>query len=117
VLLAIAGEERPYVPDTERIELRDFGNGFYRLVARFGFMETPDVPNVLERARLAGLSTDPATTSYYLGRETLLTGGKSGMARWRKRLFAVMSQNARSPTAFFNLPPGRVIELGMQIAI
>ena len=57
------------------------------------------------------------TTTYYLGRQTLLTGGQAPMARWRKLLFAFLSRNARPPTAFFNLPPNRVVELGLQIEL
>ena len=117
VLLAVVFEDRPVVPIEDRLELQDRGQGFFRLVTRYGFLETPDVPAALAQAASLGLETDSARTSYFLGRETLLTGGRSGMAGWRKKLFALMSQNARSPTAYFNLPPGRVIELGMQVEI
>jgi KUP system potassium uptake protein len=117
ILLAVLTEDRPTVPIERRIEVHDRGQGFYRVAARYGFLETPDVPAVLAQAKDQGLDTDPATTSYFLGRETLLTGGGSKMAGWRKKLFALMSQNSRSPTAYFNLPPGRVIELGMQVEI
>ena len=117
VLLAVVFEDRPVVPIEDRLELQDRGQGFFRLVTRYGFLETLDVPAALAQAASLGLETDSARTSYFLGRETLLTGGRSGMAGWRKKLFALMSQNARSPTAYFNLPPGRVIELGMQVEI
>lgn len=78
-------------------------------------METPNVPEILRRAYARGLTTKPTTTSFFLGRETLLTGGKSTMWKWRKVLFAFIARNALSATSYFGLPPGRVVELGMQL--
>ena len=78
-------------------------------------METPNVPRILLRARDEGLVCEPSTTSFFLGRETLLTSGKSPMMLWRKLLFAFVSRNALSATSYFGLPPGRVVELGMQV--
>ena len=80
-------------------------------------MEAPDVPRALTRCRTQGLRVKLGETSYYLGRETLLTTGDSAMARWRKSLFAYLSRNARPATAFFGLPPNRVVELGMQVRL
>jgi KUP system potassium uptake protein len=79
-------------------------------------MQTPNVPEIMRRCR-ATLHSDEADTSYFLGRETLLTSGKSGMQSWRKALFAYMSRNARPATAFFGIPPERVVELGTQIEL
>jgi KUP system potassium uptake protein len=90
------------------------GQGFYRVVATFGFVETPNVPAALERAREAGVKAVPAKTSYFLGRERLLPRGASPMARWRKRVFVLMSHNARSATEIFGLSWNRVVELGAQ---
>jgi KUP system potassium uptake protein len=73
------------------------------------------VPAILKKAREQGLVCEPSTTSYFLGRETLLTGGRSRMMRWRKLLFAFVSRNALPATSYFGLPPGRVVELGMQV--
>jgi KUP system potassium uptake protein len=80
-------------------------------------MQTPDVPRFLGRCKVEGLDFNPADTTYYLGRQTLLTGGKTKMGRWRKVLFSYLARNSRPPTAFFELPPNRVVELGMQIEI
>ena len=99
----------------ERFTVEDCGHGFFRLIARFGFMETPNVPALLVAAREKDLVCEPSTTSYYLGRETLLTSGKSGLSRWRKALFAFVSRNALPATTYFAIPPGRVVELGMQV--
>ncbi|MBI5545136.1 MAG: KUP/HAK/KT family potassium transporter, partial [Deltaproteobacteria bacterium] len=115
VLLSILSAEVPSVTSEDRVTLRELGHGFYQLIASYGFMETPNVPELMRRAYRQGLTTDPANTSYYLGRETLLTSGRSRMMRWRKELFSFISKNSRSPTAYFDIPPGRVVELGMQV--
>ena len=117
ILLYVVIEHVPAVPLEERVTVRDFGDGLYAVVARFGFMERPDVPRALKRCRSQGLRVKPGETSYYLGRETLLTTGTSPMSRWRKALFAYLSRNARPATAFFSLPPNRVLELGMQVQL
>jgi KUP system potassium uptake protein len=117
VLLTIQSADSPTVPDEERLRTESLGAGFSRLFAQYGFMETPNVPHLMRLARKAGLSVEPATVSYYLGRETLLTDGPSGMMRWRKALFVFLSRNAQPATAYFGLPPGRVVELGAQIGI
>ncbi|MDP2273760.1 MAG: potassium transporter Kup [Archangium sp.] len=115
VLLSIVPRDVPTVPKEEQIEVIEQGNGFWRVVWNSGFMETPNVPKILLRAREHELVCEPSTTSYFLGRETLLTSGKSPMMLWRKLLFAFVSRNALSATSYFGLPPGRVVELGMQV--
>jgi KUP system potassium uptake protein len=115
VLLSIVPSDVPTVAREEQVQLKDLGNGFYRVTWHTGFMETPNVPQILLRAREFGLVCEPSTTSFFLGRETLLTGGGSHMMHWRKVLFALVSRNALSATSYFGLPPGRVVELGMQV--
>ena len=115
VLLSILPMEIPFVPKDEQIEVKELGNGFFRVLWRTGFMETPNVPAILLRARELELVAEPSTTSYFLGRETLLTRGKSTMMHWRKILFSFVSRNALPATSYFGLPPGRVVELGMQV--
>jgi KUP system potassium uptake protein len=115
VLLSILPRDVPYVPKEEQLDVQELGNGFYRVVWLTGFMETPNVPRILVQARERGLVCEPSTTSYFLGRETLLTNGKSPMMGWRKMLFSFISRNALSATSYFGLPPGRVVELGMQV--
>jgi KUP system potassium uptake protein len=115
VLLSILSEGVPAVPKEEQIEVTNLEHGFFRVVWKTGFMETPNVPAILVRAREHGLVCEPSTTSYFLGRETLLTTGKSSMMRWRKGLFSFVSRNAIPATSYFGLPPGRVVELGMQV--
>jgi KUP system potassium uptake protein len=116
VLLSVISETSPEVPADERVQFKDLGQGFYHVGAHYGFMQTPNVPDVLQRvAVLHGLPYIPGKTSYYLGRETLLATKKSGMHTWRKMLFSFISRNARSATQYFGIPPDRVVELGMQI--
>jgi KUP system potassium uptake protein len=121
VLVSIQTLEIPSVPEAERLELKELGHGFFQIVAEYGFMETPDVPALLATVRARKLAPDlrlePMQMSYFLGRETLLPGGPSKMARWRKRLFIVMARNAQTASAFFGLPPNRVVELGAQIQL
>jgi KUP system potassium uptake protein len=115
VLLKVASEHVPEVADEERVTVERLEHGFFRVTMRFGFMEAPNVPAVLSDCTKFGLVTDPGSTSYFLGRETLLLTGDARMQRWRKALFAFISRNAVPATAYFGLPPGRVVELGMQI--
>jgi KUP system potassium uptake protein len=117
VFLSVLVEEIPRINPKERLKLENLGEGFYRLTARFGFMETPNVPELMRQAKLLGLETEPMATTYILGRETLLTTGRSGMSIWRKVLFSMMSRNAMNPTNFFKLPPNQVIEIGAQVEI
>jgi KUP system potassium uptake protein len=115
VLLCVQGERIPEVPPERRVEVHDKGQGVFQVIARYGFMQTPNVPAVMEACKKQGIQSEPNKTSYYLGRETLLTNGKAKMSRWRKLLFAFVSRNARPATAYFGLPPNRVVELGMQV--
>ena len=115
LLMSVMTEAVPRVPEEERDTLRDLGQGFHQVVARYGFMETPDVPALLRSLTEHGLEVKLPETSFYLGRETLILTPRRTMAGWRKRIFAVLTRNARSATAFFGLPPGRVVELGAQI--
>jgi KUP system potassium uptake protein len=116
VLLSIVSESIPEVKDSDRIAVRAFGSGLYQVTAHYGFMETPNVPRILrDAARYYGVPYQSDRTSYYLGRETLLTSGQSNMFRWRKALFSFVSRNSRSATQYFGIPPDRVVELGMQI--
>jgi KUP system potassium uptake protein len=122
ILLSIQTADVPDVPSAERVTtLERMESGFLRVIARYGFMQSPDVKEILAVLRTQGVKTKPLDTSYYLGREELIPADKPWkkggltMNIWRKRLFAVMAKNARSAGAFFNLPPNRVVELGTQI--
>jgi len=115
VVLSISVADEPWVAASEQVKVEEFGHGFFRVVASLGFMQIPNVPALLLQARKQGLVCEPSTTSYYLGRETLLPDGLSKLMRWRKVLFSFISRNAQTATAYFGIPPGRVVELGMQL--
>jgi len=118
LMLSIATQHVPEVPRNDRIvELVDIGQGFYQVTAAYGFMQTPNVLELMDLLAEKGLETRTTDTSFFLGRETLLITHKRGMARWRKMLFTFMSRNARPANAFFQIPPNRVVELGTQIEL
>jgi KUP system potassium uptake protein len=115
VFLSIAVQDVPEVADGKRLDVHPLRHGFYRVVARYGFMETPDVESVVERCCLEHLRAKTDDVTYYLGRPTLIPSGRVRMVKWRKLLFAFLARNARPATQFFGIPPNRVVELGMQI--
>ena len=108
----------PYAPVDKRIRLEHIGEDFHRIVVRFGFMETPDVPLALMRACDAGgMSIDPMDTTYFASRETIVASARRGMPVWRDKLFAFMHRNAAPATGFFRIPGNRLVELGSQVEI
>jgi KUP system potassium uptake protein len=116
VLMSIRVAEVPDVPPESRVTVEALGEGFHRVAATYGFMQQPDMRDILRLAEAAGLRPGrPTDISYYLGRERLFPTGRARMAGWRKRLFVLMSRNAQPATDFFSLPPNRVVELGAQI--
>ena len=115
VLLSVKPADVPYVEGDDRVTVKPLGQGFFRVIIRSGFMETPNVPELLALGAEHGLRTKTMETSYYLGREQLLPIGTAKLAKWRKRLFVLMSRNAQSAAHFFGLPSNRVVELGAQI--
>jgi KUP system potassium uptake protein len=117
LFLTILVDESPRVDDDDRMSVEELEEGFWRVRARYGFMEEPNVPNILRRCGELGLNCREHETSFFVSRETIIPSKKSGMAIWRERLFALMSRNAHPATAFFRLPPNRVVELGMQVEI
>lgn len=107
----------PYVDPEERIEITDLGQGFYRLVLNYGFMEETDIPGALKQSAMCGGKFDMMQTSFFLSRQTLLSAKNPGMAVWREKLFSWMLRNAATPMDFFRLPTNRVVELGSQVEI
>jgi KUP system potassium uptake protein len=117
ILLTIQVKEIPEVIDGERMTVTKLPLGFWRVIAQYGFMQTPDVQLLLKNASASGLRAKRMETTYYLGREQLLPIGSTKLATWRKKLYAFMARNSLSATAFFGLPPNRVVELGAQLEI
>lgn len=117
VLLTVVSEDRPRVPEQERFEVEAYGDGFFRVLLHFGFMDEPDVPAALRLCHLEDLDFSPMRTTYFLSRETVIASRLEGMTRWRGNLFAFLLKNANGNLRFFNLPLNRVIELGTQVEI
>jgi KUP system potassium uptake protein len=118
ILTVDFADDRPWVDDAERISVQALGAGFWRVRARFGFMEAPDVPRALSLAAAQGLEVPVFETSFFLSRETVVpTVGNGGMARWRERLFAAMSRGSSGIAGFFRLPDNAVVELGTRVQI
>ena len=117
VILTVAIQDVPYVDEEKRFKVTDLGQGFYRLVMRFGFLEETDVPAALKRVSMCGAPFEMMKTSFFLSRQTLIASEKPGMWIWREKLFAWMLRNAASAMEFFRLPTNRVVELGSQVEI
>jgi KUP system potassium uptake protein len=117
VMLTVLTERVPYVEAQDRVEITKLGQGFWRVVRHYGYMQQPHVPDLLEVAGQRGLPVKPAEASYYLSRETIIASERPGMVLWRERLFGVMLRNATTASAFFGLKPNRVVELGAQVEI
>ncbi len=119
LIVAVETLDQPYVPSEERAEVTARGQHFYRVALRFGYMESPDVPEALSQARLDGRPVNLSKASFFLGRETVRARPwiKSGMAHWREKLFCFLSRNAQDATAFYRIPPDKVVELGTQVEI
>jgi len=117
VLLTVRIEDVPYVPQSHRTKVKEFGQGFYRVVVHYGFMQEPDVPAALSNVQGMGAPLRMMDTSFFLARQTLIAAARPGMAIWREKLFAWMLRNAESAMEFFKLPSNRVVELGSQVEI
>ncbi len=117
-IVTVETTDRPWVPLAERVEFEKVGAGFYRIVARYGFMQPPNVPSVLEQCDgREGFTTDPMTTSYFFGRDKFITRAAAGLGRWRESIFIFLQRNAISAADFFRIPTNRTVELGTQIEI
>ena len=117
VFLRISTESVPEVPADKKICRTELSNGFHQLTASYGFMENPTIPEIFRLASQKNFFLNLQSTSFYLGRENLIIRKKTKMARWRKQIFSFISRNAPDATAYYEIPPGRVVELGAQIEI
>ena len=117
MLLTVRIEDVPFVKTGLRIETKDYGTGFFRIILRYGFMEEINVPAALAEVEKCGPVFKMMDTSFFLARQTLIASSRPGMAIWREKLFAWMLRNAESAMEFFKLPTNRVVELGSQVEI
>ena len=117
LLLSVLSAETPTIDEEDRVSIEPLDQGFFRINAHYGFMETPNVGKIIELLNDKGVPIDIYTTSFFLGRETLLATGTNPMSQWRKYLFIFMARNSWNATSFFGLPPERVVELGIQVQL
>jgi KUP system potassium uptake protein len=117
IILGVQTAETPYVDAENRLTVEEIGAGFFRATLAYGFMEEPDVASDLNRCAGLDENVDPRGASYFLGKETLLPTGHTGMALWKESLFAFMARNAQPATLFFRLPSDRVVEIGAQVEL
>jgi KUP system potassium uptake protein len=117
VFIHVMTADQPRVPNAERLEISRLPLGAWLIKAKFGFMETPNVPAALRLARSYGLDIDPRTASYFLGRRAIRTSARSGLPFWQQRLFIMLANQSSRATGFYRIPPDRVVELGMQLSV
>jgi len=117
LILTIQTVNEPTVALEDRVEVIQLGRGYWRVIGRYGFMETPNVPDVLRCAAAQGLATFSGRTSYFIGHESFVVTGRSDLPAWRRALFMFLARNARPPTEYFGIPPNDVVELGAQIEL
>jgi KUP system potassium uptake protein len=115
LMLSVRTDPVPKVDESGRLQVKQTSEGFWEVTGHYGFMEAPDVPDLLRRCAGLGLEVDPELVTYYLGRVVLRTRRGGVMPYWAKRLFAFLYHNERPVTSFFNLPANRVVELGRQL--
>ncbi|MEY4815770.1 MAG: hypothetical protein RLZZ162_2843 [Verrucomicrobiota bacterium] len=117
VLLSVTAKEVPQVAASDRLEVREVGEGVWRAIAHYGYMESPDVASLIERIRDAGVPLKPNEATYYFNREMIITGGEADMWEWQKHLYGFLSRNARQARDYYNLPPMQIIEVGLPIQL
>jgi KUP system potassium uptake protein len=117
IFMTLITEDEPWVPPSRRVEVESLGEGFWRVTGHFGFMQKPNVPRLLRQCATQGLEVEAERATFFLGREIIIPSANPGMARWRESLFSFSSKIAQQPATYFQIPVGRVIELGQQVEI
>jgi KUP system potassium uptake protein len=117
LVIRVATRDVPHIPFGNRVSVRKLRDDFFVVLAEYGFNDRPDVPQILRQLGSVGIPIALPDVTFFLGRETILASEKAGMQVWREKMFAIMSRNAQRATAFFQIPPDQVIEIGLQIEI
>ncbi len=117
IFMTLTTEDEPWVPPSRRVEVEKLSDNFWRVTGRFGFMQKPNVPRLLRQCAAHDLDVDPDKATFFLGREIIIPSEAPGMAKWREHLFSLASKLAQQPATYFQIPVGRVIELGQQVEI
>jgi KUP system potassium uptake protein len=117
VLLSIVTEDRPTVSKTARLKLRDIGEGVWRATGHYGYMESPDVNDLITHVKDAGLKINPQSATYFFSREMVMTGGNTGMWEWEKSFYSFLIRNARPAKDYYNITPSQIIEIGLPVQL
>ena len=117
IILTVKTADVPRVYESERCQIAKINDDFTKVVLNYGFMESPNVPKALGLCRKQGLKFDIMSTSFFLGRRSVVPSAQSGMPLWQDRVFIFLMRNAANPTDFFKIPPGRVVEMGAQVTV
>ena len=117
VILTVKTLDRPRVPEADRFVMETINDDFKKITLSYGFMESPVVPRALSQCRKQGLKFDIMSTSFFLGRRSVVPASNQGMPLWQDKLYIFLMRNAANPTDFFHIPPGRVVELGTQVSV
>jgi KUP system potassium uptake protein len=117
VLLSVITEEVPSIANDDRLALKFIGEGLWRAVGRYGYMESPDVSALMKIIVERGAPLKPRETTYYFNREMIISGGEARMWEWEKALYALLSRNARPAKDYYKIPPTQIIELGLPIQL
>ncbi|SDT85831.1 KUP system potassium uptake protein [Verrucomicrobium sp. GAS474] len=117
LLLTLSVEGVPRIPKEESVHVEDLGGGLWRVIARYGYMDTPNGPTLLAQLAAHGIEINPRATTYFFNRETIIPGGKARMWPWQKELYRVLSQNARPARDYFGIPPNQIIEMGLPVQL
>ena len=117
IIVTVRTAETPRVRDEDRVQMEAINDDFKKVVINYGFMESPNVPKALQMARKKGLKFDIMSTSFFLGRRSIVASAQSGMPLWQDKLYIFLTRNSANPTDFFKIPPGRVVELGAQVTV
>ncbi|HEY2661146.1 MAG TPA: potassium transporter Kup [Caulobacteraceae bacterium] len=117
VIVTVRTADIPLVAACDRIGIEKINDDFKKLTLSYGFMESPNLPKALQQCKKQGLKFDIMTTSFFLGRRSLVMAEHSGMPVWQDKLFIFLTKNSANPTDFFKIPPGRVVELGAQVTV
>ncbi len=117
ILLSIVTEDVPKVPEPERLQLREIGDGVWRAIGHYGYMESPDVSALMNLVKASGLTINPNTATYYFNREMIMSGGGSGMWEWEKSLYGFLIRNARPAKDYYRIAPSQIIEIGLPLQL
>jgi KUP system potassium uptake protein len=117
VLLSIVTEEVPTVAETDQLTLKEVGEGIWRAVGHYGYMQSPDVSALMEKVRDRGVAINPTAAIYFFNREMIITGGNAKMWEWQKSLYSLLSRNARPAKDYYRITPSQIIEIGLPLQL